>query len=366
MVAHVIGESPLLAGQTSLIEANLRCVRGPFELDVELRVPAGGVLALLGPNGAGKSTALQILAGLFGSHTSRVMVGGAVWDDGTRGYRRPTEERSVGVVFQDYLLFPRMNVRDNVAFGLRARGIDKGAARRQADEWLIRVGLEAFGDRRPAELSGGQAQRVAIARALAPSPQLLLLDEPLAALDAGTRMHVRTDLRRYLSGFTGATVIVTHDALDALVLADQIVVVEGGRVVQQGTPGAVARQPRTRYVAQLVGVNLFRGKAFDTTVTLDGEAKLTTAQRNDGDVFVVARPRDITVHREHPEGSSRNVWQAVVTNIEQHGDLVRLAASGPPDALVDVTAEAIAELDLDVGQHVWLSVKATALDVYSD
>ncbi|MGH8889322.1 MAG: sulfate/molybdate ABC transporter ATP-binding protein [Acidothermaceae bacterium] len=362
----MIGESSLPAGAMALVDARLRCTRGQFELDVELRIPGGGVLALLGPNGAGKSTALQILAGLLSSHGSRVMVAGEVWDDGTRGFRRPTEERSVGVVFQDYLLFPRMSARDNVAFGLRARGVDKASARRQADDWLSRVGLETFGDYRPPQLSGGQAQRVAIARALATSPQLLLLDEPLAALDAGTRMHVRTDLRRYLSGFTGATVVVTHDALDALVLADQIVVVERGRVVQQGTPGAVAKQPRTRYVAQLVGLNLFRGNASDTTVTLDGGAKLTTAQRNDGDVFVVARPRDITVHREHPQGSSRNVWRAVVTNIEQHGDLVRLAAAGPPDALVDVTAEAIADLELGVGQQVWLSVKATALDVYAD
>jgi len=355
-----------VADRDNLVEANLVSTRGNFDLDVTLRIPAGGVLALLGPNGAGKSTALQILAGLLARNGSTVTVGGTTWDDASSGIRRPTEERSVGVVFQDYLLFPRLNARDNIAFGLRARGLDKAAARRVADSWLARVGLEGFGDRRPAGLSGGQAQRVAIARALAPEPQLLLLDEPLAALDAGTRMNVRTDLRQHLAAFGGATVVVTHDALDALVLADQIVVIEAGRVVQQGTPRDVAGKPRTRYVAQLVGLNLFRGKATGTSVDLDGGGHLVTAQPLDGPVFVVARPRDIAVHREHPEGSSRNVWQAAVTNVEQHGDLVRLAASGRPDAFVDVTAEAIAELDLAVGRQVWLSVKATALDVYPD
>jgi len=351
---------------TDLVDARVRCTRGSFTLDVDLRVPPGGVVALLGPNGAGKSTTLQILAGLLPAHDSQVVVGGQCWDDAESGRHRPAEERSVGVVFQDYLLFPRMTARDNIAFGLRARGLDKAAARHIADDWLIRVGLDGYGDRRPLQLSGGQAQRVAIARALATSPRLLLLDEPLAALDAGTRMSVRTDMRRHLAAFGGATVVVTHDALDALVLADQIVVIESGTVVQQGTPREVARQPRTRYVAQLVGLNLFRGRASGTVVTLEPGVQLLTAQPCDGDVFVVARPRDITVHREHPEGSSRNVWRGVVTNVEQHGDLVRLAASGPPDTLIDVTADAIADLELDIGSDVWLSVKATALDVYGD
>lgn len=352
------------ADRSRLVEANIVCARGKFDLDIALRIPAGGVVALLGPNGAGKSTTLQILAGLLAPNASTITVGGTVWDDASSGIRRPTEERSVGVVFQDYLLFPRMSVCDNIAFGLRARGLDKVAARAAANQWLARVGLADFADRRPAALSGGQAQRVALARALAPDPQLLLLDEPLAALDAGTRMSVRTDLRRHLDAYEGATVVVTHDALDALVLADQIVVIEAGRVVQQGSPSEVAAKPRTRYVAQLVGLNLFRGKASGTSVTLDGGSQLTTAASQTGDVFVAARPRDIAVHREHPEGSSRNVWRGTVSTVEQHGDLVRLAVNGPPDAVVDVTPAAIAELDLGVGQQVWLSVKATALDVY--
>lgn len=353
------------ADRSSLVEANILCARGKFDIELALRIPAGGVLALLGPNGAGKSTTLQILAGLLAPNASTITVGGTVWDDASSGIRRPTEERSVGVVFQDYLLFPRMTARDNIAFGLRARGIDKAVARARADEWLTRVGLGGFGDHRPAALSGGLAQRVAIARALAPDPQLLLLDEPLAALDAGTRMSVRTELRRHLDAFEGASIVVTHDALDALVLADQIVVIEAGRVVQQGSPSEVAAKPRTRYVAQLVGLNLFRGTATGASVSLDGGAHLITAASQTGDVFVVARPRDIAVHREHPEGSSRNVWRGVVSTVEQHGDLVRLAVSGPPDAVVDVTPAAIAELDLGVGQQVWLSVKATALDVYA-
>jgi molybdate transport system ATP-binding protein len=348
---------------TALLDARLVLARGDLQLDVELQVPPGGVLALLGPNGAGKSTSLQLLAGLLAPAGGYVRVGGELWDDVASGRRVPAEARSVGVVFQDYLLFPRMSARDNVAFGLRARGVDKAAARARADGWLDRVDLGDHGSRRPAELSGGQAQRVALARALATDPLVLLLDEPLAALDAGTRMSVRTDLRRHLDEFAGATVIVTHDPLDALVLADQVVVVEAGRVVQVGTPHDIARRPRTRYVAQLVGLNLLRGRASGTDVALDDGSHWTIAERAEGEVYVVVRPSSVAVHVDRPAGSPRNVWQGQISTLEQHGDLVRLTVAGPPDMFVDVTAEAVADLRLGVGQSIWCSVKATDLTV---
>jgi molybdate transport system ATP-binding protein len=177
------------------------------------------------------------------------------------------------MVFQDYLLFPHLSAADNVAFGLRAAGVRKGAARQQALRWLDRMGLAELSDARPARLSGGQAQRVALARALATSPRLLLLDEPLAALDAGTRITVRSDLRRHLTAYPGCTVLVTHDPLDAMVLADQLVVLEQGRVVQSGPPGEVARAPRTEYVARLVGLNLYRGHAQAPPSTSTGAAR---------------------------------------------------------------------------------------------
>jgi molybdate transport system ATP-binding protein len=348
----------------TLLDARLVLTRGDWRLDVELAVPAGGVLALLGPNGAGKSTSLQLLAGLLTPAAGHCYVGGEVWDDVADGRRLPAEERSVGVVFQDYLLFPRMTARDNVAFGLRARGVDKATARGRAEEWLARVDLTDHAARRPAQLSGGQAQRVALARALATDPQLLLLDEPLAALDAGTRMSVRTDLRRHLDDFPGATVIVTHDPLDALVLADHVVVVENGRVVQAGTPHDIARRPRTRYVAQLVGLNLLHGRAAGTSVLLDDGTRWIVAEQANGDVYVVVRPSSVAVHLEEPAGSPRNVWRGQISTLEQHGDLVRLTIAGVPDIFVDVTAEAVADLRLGVGQAVWCSVKATDLTVY--
>ena len=242
---------------------------------------------MLGPNGAGKTTALHVIAGIEALSRGHVQVGTQCWDDAPTARRVATENRSIGLMFQDHALFPRMSVRDNIAFGLRAHGLDKAAARAKAEAWLARVDLTAFAARRPAQLSGGQAQRVALARALATHPDVLLLDEPLAALDAGTRMHVRTDLRTHLGSYGGATLLVTHDPIDALVLADRVVVIEDGRVVQTGTPAQVARQPRTRYVAQLVGLNLFRGSAVGTAVTLTDGSQFTTADAFSGKVFVV-------------------------------------------------------------------------------
>ena len=354
------------AAASASLDTHIVVERERWRLDVKLDVPAGSVLALLGPNGAGKSTALRVIAGLLPASAGYVRVGERTWEDRPSGVRLATEVRSIGVVFQDYLLFPTMSARDNVAFGLRAKGLEKTAARDIADGWLARVGLMEQASQRPAQLSGGQAQRVALARALATTPQVLLLDEPLAALDAGTRMSVRGDLRRHLGEFGGATVLVTHDPLDALILADQVAVIEGGVVVQTGTPQEITRNPKTRYVAQLVGLNLFAGKSDGTSIRLTGGAELVTAEAHYGEVFVVARPSSISVHRDVPHGSPRNVWAGTIATVEQHGDLVRLFVNGPPDVAVDVTTAAMAELQLDVDERVWLSVKATDLTVYDE
>jgi molybdate transport system ATP-binding protein len=346
------------------LDAHIVVERDAWRLDVEIEVAAQTVLALLGPNGAGKSTALRVIAGLLPASAGHVRVGDETWEDHATGVRLATEQRSLGVVFQDYLLFPTMTARDNVAFGLRAKGIDKTTARERADAWLTRVGLHDEAGRRPAQLSGGQAQRVALARALATTPDLLLLDEPLAALDAGTRMNVRGDLRHHLADFQGATVLVTHDPLDALILADQVAVIENGAVVQTGTPQEITRHPRTRYVAQLVGLNLLNGQANGTQVRLVDATELITSEPHVGEVFVVARPTSISVHRDVPHGSPRNVWKGIITTVEQHGDLVRLFVTGPPDVVVDVTTAAMADLKLGLAESVWLSVKATDLTVY--
>jgi molybdate transport system ATP-binding protein len=219
--------------------------RGDFTLDLGLEIAAGQVVALLGPNGAGKSTALRALAGLLRITSGQITVGGRVVADAASGIHRAPHERPIGVVFQDYLLFPHLTVLDNVAFGSLVRGLDRAEARRRAAVWLDRVGIADLANAKPRTVSGGQAQRVALARALATEPRLLLLDEPLAALDAKTHLLVRTEVRRHLGSFPGATLLVTHDPIDASVLADWLVVIEHGRVVQQGPPLDVARRPRT-------------------------------------------------------------------------------------------------------------------------
>ncbi len=352
-------------GRTDLgVRATIGVDRGTFVLEVGLDVAPGTVTALLGPNGAGKSTALRALAGLVPLTTGSIDLRGRVVDDPAAGRFVATEERRVGMVFQDYLLFPHLSLLDNVAFGLRARGTGRRAARAAAHGWLEQVGLAHLGLSRPGAVSGGQAQRVALARALATGPDVLLLDEPLAALDAGTRLTIRSDLRHHLLGYDGCTVLVTHDPLDAMVLADDLVVVEDGRVVQRGTPADVARAPRTEYVARLVGLNLYRGRSDGTVVRLDDGGEVATADRRDGAVFVAFPPSAVTLHRERPDGSARNVWPGRVVGMEHHGDTVRVRLGSRPPVLADVTAAAVADLALGPEVEVWAAVKATEIRSY--
>ena len=347
------------------LDADLRLVRGRFRLDVRLQVSPGEVVALLGPNGAGKSTVLSCLAGLLPLDAGHVRLGNDVHDDPAAGVFVPPQSRGVGVVFQDYLLFPHLSALENVAFGLRSAGRPRREARRDAAAWLERMALGDLVAARPRSLSGGQAQRVALARALAPAPRLLLLDEPLAALDAGARALVRGELRRHLRSFAGCTLLVTHDPLDAMVLADRVVVVEHGLVVQSGPPAQVARAPRTAYVAGLVGLNLYRGVAQDGRAALDGGGgELQAAGAPDGPVLLTFSPSAVSLHRSRPEGSARNAWPGRVSGVEHHGASVRVAVDGRPPVLADVTTAAVAELDLVPGQEVWASVKAT--EVHAD
>lgn len=347
------------------LDARVQLGRGDFSLDLSLDAADGDTIGLLGPNGSGKSTTLRCLAGLDAPQTGRIDIAGVTVVDTTRGIDLPPEQRSVGFVFQDYLLFPHMSVLDNVAFGLRARGEARRSAERRAREWLDRLEIGDLASRKPGRLSGGQAQRVALARALVIEPDLLLLDEPLAALDAGTRASVRSLLRRHLADFHGAVVMVTHDPMDAMVLADRVVVLEDGHAVQAGTPGDVARRPESSYVAQLVGVNMLRGHAHDGVVDLDsgGEIRIANVAIS-GPVIVALRPEAISVHLQHPEGSARNVWQSRVSSLEARGDLVRLEVEGPPALTAVITPAAVADLGLHEGAEVWLTAKATDLDVY--
>ena len=349
--------------------------RDAFTVTVDLSVGNGEVLGVIGPNGAGKTTLLRALAGLLPITAGRITLNGQILDEpGARRFT-PVERRPVGLVFQNYRLFPHLGVADNIAFGPRSRGEPRRVAATIAQGWLDRFGLAELAHRKPGQLSGGQAQRVALARALAAEPQLLLLDEPLAALDAQTRLQIRSELRRHLREFGGPTLLVTHDPLEAMVMTDRLLVLESGRIVQQGRPADIARRPATQYVARLVGLNLYEGvvgpsgqvalSGGGTLVAAVGAAATPTAT---GDpVLVAVRPSAIALYREQPQHlSARNVWQGRIHGLELLDDRVRVQVSGPPDALVDITAAAAAELDLIDGRSVWLSAKATEVEAYPD
>ncbi|MFF8771008.1 ABC transporter ATP-binding protein [Kitasatospora sp. NPDC015120] len=351
-------------GPATGLDARLRVERAAFTLDLALTAAPGEVVALLGPNGAGKSTALRALAGLLPLGDGHLRLDGRVLEDPARRLHTPAEERPVGVVFQDYLLFPHLSALDNVAFGPRCRGRSRREARAEAAGWLERMGLAEHADARPGRLSGGQAQRVALARALAVRPRLLLLDEPLAALDARTRLDVRAQLRRHLAEFEAVAVLVTHDPLDAMVLADRLVVIEEGRQVQSGVPAEIARRPRTDYIARLVGLNLYRGTAEGHRVTLPQGAVLTTDEELSGPAFVAFPPSAVTLHPARPEGSARNVWELTVAGLDLHGDQVRADLAGAVPMAADLTPAAAAELGLAPGSTVWAAVKAAQTHAY--
>jgi len=337
---------------------------GTLELDVDFEVAPGRIVGLLGPNGAGKTTLLRVLAGLIRPDEGRVVLDDVVLDDTSRGVHVPAEKRPVGVVFQHYVLFPHLSALENVAFGLRSRGVAKAEARRTAAEWLSRVGLEGFLSNKPKQLSGGQAQRVALARALATQPRLLLLDEPLAALDASTRLETRRELRRQLDAYDGVRLLVTHDPVEAIALAERLIVLEDGHVSQTGTPQEISEQPRSRYVADLVGVNLYRGWAEDDEVHVGTAGRLVAPGAGRGEVFAVVHPHAVALYRDPPAGTPRNVWQGTVEALDLEGERVRVRVNGPLPIVAEVTPGAVADLRLGDGGVIWASVKATEVVVY--
>ncbi|MGD9998660.1 MAG: ABC transporter ATP-binding protein [Ilumatobacteraceae bacterium] len=347
------------------LEASFGLRLGTLDLEVELTVAPGEVLAVLGPNGAGKSTLLRALAGLVPIDRGRISVDGRVLDDPAADVLVPAERRPIGVVFQDYLLFAHMTALENVAFGLRAHGAGRADARRTAAAWLERVGLGDHATIKPRALSGGQAQRVALARALATDPRLLLLDEPLAALDAGTRGEVRRDVRRHLASFDGMRVLVTHDPVDAYALADRVAILDTGRVVQIGTIDEVTAHPRSRYVADLVGTNLVTGAADDGVLVTDGGERVVIADAPIGRAFAVIRPQAIALARRSPEGTSaRNHWHGVVGDIDRLGDRVRVRVEGRLPLTAEITAAALTAMELRPGDDVWATAKATDIEAY--
>lgn len=348
------------------LDAHLVIQRGnEFILDIELAIAPGETLALLGPNGAGKSTTVEALAGITPIDRGHISLDGRTLDDPAQGTFVEADQRRIGVVFQDYLLFDHLSVLDNVMFGPLALGQRRTQAREVADRWVEQLDLGSLADRVPAQLSGGQAQRVALARALATSPDLLLLDEALAALDVNTRSNLRRVLARHLADFAGPRLLITHDPTDAFLLADRIAVVEAGRVTQVGSGDDIRRRPATPYVAALAGTNLLVGRNTHGVLSLDDH--LHTLQTSDtsidGPVLITIHPTAIALHIKQPSGSPRNSWQTTVETVEPLGDTTRITLADPLPLGVDITPDATTALGLHAGLPIWASVKATEIVV---
>ncbi|HXF73575.1 MAG TPA: ABC transporter ATP-binding protein [Actinomycetota bacterium] len=354
---------PSVAG----LRVDVRARRGSFELAARLEAADGETVALVGPNGAGKSTLVAVLAGVLPPAAGRVELDGRILDDPATGVHVPARARPVGVAFQDLLLFPHLSAIENVAFPLRARGVPRREARARAAALLERLGVAHRAEARPSALSGGEAHRVALARALAADPRLLLLDEPLAGVDAEARPGIRALLWELLATAPGIRILVTHDPPEALALADRVVVLEGGRVTQAGTPEEIRDAPRTPYAAELAGLNLFAGSLEPVEPGVgrlrSGEGELLVAYpegvagRRDR-VLAVVRPADVSIHLREPVGSARNVLAGPVRDLVVEQDRVRVRIASRPPIVAEITAGSAERLALRPGTRVWASFKA--------
>jgi len=341
------------------------------DFDVDLTVADGEVLAVLGPNGAGKSTLLDIVAGLVRPDLGHVLLGDRMLTDTTKSIAVPPYRRSIGLLAQQPLLFPNLSVAANVAFGPRSRGVARRRAHQSARHWLAAVDAFDLADRRPAQLSGGQAQRVAVARALAAEPDVLLLDEPFAALDASSAPALRTLLRQVLSDHGRTAVLVTHDIIDALTLADRVIVLDGGVIVEQGKVGDVLARPRSDFAAAIAGMNLLVGTATAEGLQAVGSPEVAlsiSGLLESGCVpgfpaAAVFSPAAVAIYRDKPGGSPRNVFRVRVVDVEARGGVVRVYAD-TAGLRADVTVTSAVELSLAAGDDIYLVVKATEVAVY--
>jgi molybdate transport system ATP-binding protein len=347
-----------------LLRAEIRTRLGALELNVALEVSAGECLALAGPSGAGKTSVLRIAAGLVRPERGRVEANGETWLDTERGVDVPPERRRCGYVFQEYALFPHLSVWQNVAYPLR--GVPRGQRRERALELLARFGLRELADARPRTLSGGERQRVAVARALARKPALLLLDEPLSALDARTRASAARELASVLREVEVPALLVTHDFAEAAQLGERVGVIDAGRIVQEGTPSELATAPRSAFVADFTGAVVLTGMARPgagglTTVELDGGGAISTTDAGEGRVAVSVYPWEIAIEPggEAPHGSTRNRLDAEVLSVTTVGNRVRVGLAGPQPIAAEITLDSAERLGLKPGVTVTAAWKAT-------
>jgi molybdate transport system ATP-binding protein len=357
---------------------DVRAVVETRGLDVRFTVAPGEVLAVLGPNGAGKSTVLHVIAGLVRPDCGAVRVGDRTLTDTTAGTHVGTHDRRVGLLMQDPLLFPHLSVVANVAFGARSgKGLSRKASRATAEHWLAEVEADDLADRKPRQLSGGQAQRVALARALAADPDVLLLDEPLTGLDVGVATAMRKVLRRVLVRDGRSSVLVTHDLLDVVTLADRVIVLEAGHVVESGPSTTVLAAPRSSFGARFAGVNLVTGRAGSDATLVTAAEQLWHGRYDEGAVSgidggdpVVAtfHPSAVAIFRDKPHGSPRNTVEVVVAELDSRGPAIRVRADQQPDGSpglsADITAESAADLRLGPGERVYFTVKAQEVTIH--
>jgi len=343
--------------------------RGEFRFDAAFDVGAGEVLALVGPSGAGKSTCLSAIAGLIELESGRVALGDDVWCDTNRGIDRPPHRRRVGFVHQDYALFPHLSALDNVVYGARARGVSRTVARKRASDWIDRLAMAAFRDRPVTALSGGQRQRIALARALASGAGALLLDEPFGSLDVSTRSSVRRELSEFLRQVQLPTVVVTHDPTDALAMAHRIAILEAGGISQLGDCDDLLAHPKTPFVADLFGLNFYRGELSEGAglreARVDGVVFHVPSNVTAGPIVLSFPPSAVTLFPQKPAGSARNTFAGVIREISPLPDRIRIVLDCGVMVAADVVREAASSLNLARGQSMWISIKATAIKISS-
>ena len=354
-----------------MLSVNVKKRLREFPLEMEFEVKPAETLVIIGPSGCGKTTTLNLISGLLDPDEGRMALGDRVLFDIASRVSVPTEQRSIGYVFQDFALFPHMTVKENVAYGLRARRRPKAEILKKIDEVLGLLGITHLRERRPGALSGGERQRVALARAIACDVEILLLDEPLGSLDAQTRSQVRGELQRMLQMIGRIAIMVTHDYVDALTFGDKICVMDRGRVLQMGPRDQLLHHPKSRFVADLTGVNFFEGtissRADDdlAEVWVGDRCLHAVCERRDmGGVLVAFFPSDVTIGRERPTGSARNVFRSEIKEIIHMGDKVRLSLNGAMPMCAEISANALDELSVGAGDTVYASLKAMAIRTY--
>ncbi|MBK8908885.1 MAG: putative 2-aminoethylphosphonate ABC transporter ATP-binding protein [Rhodospirillales bacterium] len=332
--------------------------------EVSLDVHEGEFVCFLGPSGCGKTTLLRAIAGLD------IQTSGLVYQGGADVSALPPSQRDFGIVFQSYALFPNLTVRRNVAFGLETRKMAKEAIGKRVDELLETVGLPDQGDKYPAQLSGGQQQRVALARALATSPGLLLLDEPLSALDAKVRVRLRDEIKALQRSLGVTTIMVTHDQEEALSMADRIVVMNQGYIEQVGSPLEIYRNPATAFVADFIGtMNFFPATAIEAGKVRLGEVDIACATGFLGDtpIILAIRPEDFVVHEGN--GAADNAVEARVHMLDFLGSFYRATLVGPAFtaewAMADLSVNIVRRLDLRQGSVIKVRMPGERLRVYA-